>query len=261
MVQTWFSMMRLGGHAALPGERLAIGNAVTQRSLSMGMLFCLLLLWPQAALLAAEADPEASDGYPVKIRPNLPKVEVKLPDGKKVMIQRNQDTEASIDLDFAYVSRPCPPFCIQPMKLSPGIETIGELDVLSYLKRMTAGDENIMLIDSRTPDWQSRGMIPGAVAIPWTRLHFRHTDRKTMLEILEDQFGVIQEDDFLNLEYAKTLVFYCNGNWCGQSATNIRSLLMVGYPAHKLKWYRAGMQGWKMLGLTTVTPNGEVIEE
>ncbi|MBF0587890.1 MAG: rhodanese-like domain-containing protein [Magnetococcales bacterium] len=219
------------------------------------------MLMPVGALRAAEAAPQSDDAFPVKLRPSLPYVEVKLQDGKTVRVQRNQDTEASIDLDFAYVSRPCPPFCIQPMKLSPGIETIGELDVLEYLKRLSAGDDTILVIDSRTPDWQSRGMIPGAVAIPWTKLHFRHTDRKTMLEILEVNFDVAQEEDFLNFEYAKTLVFYCNGNWCGQSATNIRSLLMVGYPAHKLKWYRAGMQGWKMLGLTTVTPSGEIIEE
>jgi ribosome-associated protein len=47
-------------------------------------------------------------------------------------------------------------------------------------------------------------------------------------------------------------VLYCNGIWCGQSPTNIRQLLSLGYPAHKLKWYRGGMQSWKALGLTTV---------
>lgn len=51
---------------------------------------------------------------------------------------------------------------------------------------------------------------------------------------------------------AKTLVFCCNGPWCGQSPTNIRELLALGYPVHKLKWYRAGIQGWKALRLTTV---------
>jgi hypothetical protein len=31
-------------------------------------------------------------------------------------------------------------------------------------------------------------------------------------------------------------------------------LLAMGYPAHKLKWYRGGIQEWKQLGLTTVAP-------
>jgi hypothetical protein len=30
------------------------------------------------------------------------------------------------------------------------------------------------------------------------------------------------------------------------------NLLKFGYPPHKLKWYRGGMQDWEILGLTTV---------
>jgi hypothetical protein len=30
------------------------------------------------------------------------------------------------------------------------------------------------------------------------------------------------------------------------------TLLNFGYPAHKLKWYRGGMQDWEILGLTVV---------
>jgi len=28
-------------------------------------------------------------------------------------------------------------------------------------------------------------------------------------------------------------------------------LLALGYPAHKIKWYRGGMQDWEILGLNT----------
>jgi hypothetical protein len=31
-------------------------------------------------------------------------------------------------------------------------------------------------------------------------------------------------------------------------------LLKFGYPAHKIKWYRGGMQNWSNLGLTTAKP-------
>ena len=31
----------------------------------------------------------------------------------------------------------------------------------------------------------------------------------------------------------------------------------VGYPAHKLSWYRGGMQDWENPGLTTVKPESE----
>ena len=53
---------------------------------------------------------------------------------------------------------------------------------------------------------------------------------------------------------AKTLILFCNGAWCGQSPTNLRALMDLGYPAHKLKWYRGGMQAWEQLGFTTVNP-------
>ena len=71
-------------------------------------------------------------------------------------------------------------------------------------------------------------------------------------DILTLQFGAARTGLLWNFENARTLVFYCNGVWCGQSPTNIKQLLALGYPAHKLKWYRGGMQSWKSLGLTTV---------
>ena len=69
---------------------------------------------------------------------------------------------------------------------------------------------------------------------------------------LEDEFGVTESEGLLNFSKAKTLVMFCNGMWCGQSPNNILNLLKLGYPSHKIKWYRGGMQDWEILGLTTV---------
>jgi hypothetical protein len=41
--------------------------------------------------------------------------------------------------------------------------------------------------------------------------------------------------------------------WCGQSPTSINALLKFGYPADKIKYYRDGIQGWAILGLTLVS--------
>ncbi|MGB5337485.1 MAG: rhodanese-like domain-containing protein, partial [Gammaproteobacteria bacterium] len=71
-------------------------------------------------------------------------------------------------------------------------------------------------------------------------------------EIMQDRFNVGLLEDLWDYSNAKTLVVFCNGMWCGQSPNNIRNLLKFGYPAHKIKWYRGGMQAWEMLGLTTV---------
>ena len=210
--------------------------------LAASALFTTLAL-PMAASAAVE----------VNLTPDLPSVDV-MHGGKKVTIMRNQNQNNTINPDFAKTSRKCPPFCIQPGQLAPGVETITELEVLHYLKKMSDGDKSIMVVDSRTPDWVEKGTIPGAVNIPWDQLNIGKSDPITVQELLEKNFGVKNQDGFYMFDNAKTVVMFCNGPWCGQSPTNIRGLLKIGYPAEKIKWYRGGMQDWEALGLTTVKP-------
>ena len=172
--------------------------------------------------------------------------------GKSLRIERNQNNKNTVKADYALTSRPCPPFCIRPIVLAPGVETIAELEMLDYLARASSGDKAILVIDSRTPDWVARGTIPGSVNIPWTLLKEDTSDPLTISEILSDQFGAKFDDDLWDFSQVKTLVMFCNGMWCGQSPRNIMTLLKFGYPADKIKWYRGGMQDWEVLGLTTV---------
>lgn len=201
----------------------------------------------------AVVTPVAADG-PAKprvgITPELARVEV-LHQGEKVMITRRQDPSSTVNPAYAKTARDCPPFCIQPIRIAPGVETIGELELLDYLARAADPANRMLVIDSRTPDWVANGTIPGAVNIPWTRLSpSAGADPFDIAEIFEHQFGAIAQEGFWNFSNARTLVLFCNGNWCGQSPTNIRTLLNFGYPAHKIKWYRGGMQAWESLGLT-----------
>jgi rhodanese-related sulfurtransferase len=189
---------------------------------------------------------------PVGITAQQPWVDV-MHEGRQVRIQRDPDNFNQIDPDYAMTSRPCPPYCVQPMYLAPGVETIGELELLETLKRITLGADNLLVIDSRDRDWLIRsGIIPGAIHLSWEKLHPAHTGAEAIADILTLLFGASRTGLLWNFENARTLVFYCNGPWCGQSPTNIKQLLALGYPAHKLKWYRGGMQEWKSLGLTTV---------
>lgn len=188
----------------------------------------------------------------VKITPKIASVTVKH-NGKNVTIKRNQNNKNEVISAFAKTSRNCPPFCINPIVLAPGVETLGEVEVLDYLKRMSDGDKSILVVDSRTPDWIKRGTIPGAVNIPWTKLNpAKGADPISIGEIMSDQFGAKELEGLWDYSNAKTLVMFCNGMWCGQSPNNIRNLLKFGYPADKIKWYRGGMQNWENLGLTTV---------
>lgn len=200
-------------------------------------------------LLAAGMPAAALD---VNITPELEFVDV-IHDGKPVRIQRNQDPDHTINARYALTSRKCPPFCIQPAVIAPGVDTIGELEMLAYLKQAAGGDDGVLVIDSRTPDWVRNGTIPGSVNIPWTTLDTgAGADPFEVADMLQQRFGVRQREGLWDFSAAKTLVLFCNGNWCGQSPANIRTLLALGYPPARLKWYRGGMQNWEILGLTVV---------
>ncbi len=203
------------------------------------------------ALIAGLFLPGMSLALEINITADLPSVQV-LHNGQKVTIMRNQNQDNSINPAFAKTSRKCPPFCIQPIELVPGVRTIGELEMLHYLKKMSDGDKSVLVVDSRTPDSVEKGSIPGSVNIPTDRLDSGKTDPVTVREIMEKQFGAKYRNGSWDFAKARTLVLFCNGPWCGQSPANIKGLLTLGYPAHKLIWYRGGMQDWEAMGLTTV---------
>ncbi len=193
----------------------------------------------------------AAEKLDVNIVKDMGSVEV-MHNGKKTKIMRNQDQKNTVNPAFAKTSRKCPPFCIQPSTLAPGVETIGEVEMINYLVKMSGGDNSILVVDSRTPDWVKKGTIPGAVNIPWTSLNpAKGADPISIGEILTERFGVKEIEGLWDYSNAKTLVMFCNGMWCGQSPNNILNLLKFGYPAHKIKWYRGGMQDWEILGLST----------
>ena len=211
----------------------------------------------------------SAENKPVGITPDMKEVSVKH-NGKSVTITRNQDNKNTVNPAFAKTSRPCPPFCIQPVVLAPGVETIAEVEIIDYIKKMSDGDNSILVVDSRTPDWVEKGTIPGAKNLPWTSLNPKKgATTEGIVKILTEEFGaklkgdndVVDVDDaivnnsvgdVIDYSNAKTLVLFCNGMWCGQSPNNIMNLLKFGYPAEKIKWYRGGMQDWEILGLSTV---------
>ena len=114
--------------------------------------------------------------------------------------------------------------------------------------------ESVLVVDSRTPDFVEAGSIPGAMNIPYTQLLPEQTEPQDIAELLQFEFNAGFDDGLWDFSTAKTLVMFCNGPWCGQSPTNIKALLKLGYPAERIKWYRGGMQAWEQFGLTTVKP-------
>lgn len=196
-----------------------------------------------------------------KIAPMIESVQV-MHKGQPVTIKRGHDPAAHLPEFFQKTERGCPPFCVQPMTAVPGVDTIGELEMLDYLQRVSQGDQGILVVDSRTPDWVMRGTIPGSINIPWNQINIdtagtfeTPAETEGFKHILADEFGAkLGQNDKWDFSDAKTLVLFCNGIWCPQSTANIKTLVEYGYPVHKLKWYRGGMQDWVSVGLTIVKP-------
>ena len=173
--------------------------------------------------------------------------------GNLVTIQREQNPSATIPTEYSGTARKCPPYCIQPMQLADGVETLGELEVLDCLERIRQGNRNLLVIDSRTPDWYAKFTIPGSINIPYAQnMSGQPTDLPGLKKTLLDVFGVKETAGTYDFSAACTLAIFCNGPWCGQTPNYIRTLLALGYPADKLKWYRGGMQDWCSLGLTVI---------
>lgn len=188
-------------------------------------------------------------------------------DGKPFEISRTKDNDAILPAMYSKTSRPCPPFCIQPMEIAPGVINIGELEFIDYLVQKSDGDDSLAIIDSRTADWALVATIPGTINVPWISLSrevgvtatkmvsvlTRHFDIKVKDEsLIEEYFDTDKIEQILDFSNAKTLVLFCNGTWCEQSAIQIKALIHLGYPTEKIIYYRDGIQGWVGLGFPTV---------
>lgn len=181
----------------------------------------------------------------VGITKSIQRIEIKTPT-RNVVIQREQDPLHTIEPPFDKTSRACPPFCIQPITAAPGVETLGELELIEFLQKTR--DDRIMIIDTRLPEWYQRGTIPLAVNFP------SESFSKDLSYLLEKHLGAKKSGNQWDYTNAKTLVLFCNGYWNPDSYEAIKQLIAHGYPAEKLKWYRGGMQSWLSLGLTTEKP-------
>lgn len=203
-----------------------------------------------ACLVASAIFSSGAMAQDVRITQDLERVSVNV-NGTNVVIERNQNQANRITSEFTKTSRPCPPFCIQPMSLAPGVKTVGELEVISFLQGDVAGGKGL-LIDTRLPEWHEKGSIPGAVNLPFSTLEENNPFRDEILRAL----GASDAGGIWDFSGVFTLTLFCNGPWCEQTSRAVTALLQAGYPAEKLNFYRGGMQSWLLLGLTTTNSTG-----
>ena len=138
---------------------------------------------------------------------------------------------------------------IQPIKIDPEVDTFGELEVLDFIEKMQ-NNSDMLLIDSRNEDSYSNRTIPGAVNLPHLYISHPGSFPEEYLKALE-KLGVKIENKVYHFGNVKTIAVFCNASWCAQSSQMIKSLLRIGYPPGKIKWYRGGMQDWLALNMTS----------
>ncbi len=171
--------------------------------------------------------------------------------GAPVTIERNQDTHHRLKNSYTKTSRPCPPFCVQPFEAVPGMTTVGELELIRFMKEDVSTNRGV-LIDARMPKWYKQGTIPGAVNIPFSI--FSKANGNRYIDKLLPLLGAEKIAGGWNFEHAQRMVVFDNGPWCQQGNLAIQNLLKLGYPKSKILYYRGGMQYWQVLGFTTLKP-------
>ncbi len=229
-------------------------------------LLALMLLVP---LSVVNLTATASEGGKARLTKEKPSINV-MHEGRSITVERIQDPSHELTGYYAKTARECPPFCLQPEIIAPGVTTIGEVELFDFMEDKLSSNQG-MLVDARTPEWYQRGTIPGSVNVPFFEL--QKPDSPEMKKALK-MFGAQERGDVSSItlqfeslmgggEYktdkwdftdAKELVLWCNSPQCGQSPRAIKGLLAVGYPVSKLYYYRGGMQLWKLWGLNTVEP-------
>jgi len=190
----------------------------------------------------------ASENIQVKITEKIPYVTIN-DSGTEVKIKRIQDTQNRLTDDFTKTSRPCPPHCIQPVQPVQGVKTIGEMELIDFIKNEVYKKKGI-LVDARLKKLFELETIPGAINIPFT---VTAVNSEKVKKALFKALGAKEKSDgTYDFSQAKDLAVFCNGLWCGSSVRFIKDIIAKGYPKEKILYYRAGLQGWKLLGLTTV---------
>jgi len=187
----------------------------------------------------------------VNIKEGLPYVDVDL-NGNLVRIERIQDTNNKLTGIYTKTSRPAPPFSIQPFQPIPGIETVSELDVIDFIAK-DINDNSGILVDARMQKWYEAGTIPGATNLPFSILSAK--ENNPYIDKIFTLLGAKKNGSKWDFSNAQTLLIFDNGPWCQQGVRAMLNLVKLGYPKSKIKYYRGGMQYWKILGLTSIKPN------
>ena len=200
-------------------------------------ILCLLCLLTSFSL-AGEFDR-------VKITPDMSYIYV-YHKGKAVKVHRIQDSKNKLTGEYAKIYRPSK--YIQPIVMHEDIRTVGEVEVLKFIKDKGNNKEGL-LIDVRSKSAYKKESIPSAVNIPLKVINNTNKFHKVLVILGAKK----KPNNEFDMSKVLDITLYCDGLWCNKSSRFIQILLDLGYPAEKILYYRGGFQMWKILGFTTVS--------
>ncbi len=136
-----------------------------------------------------------------------------------------------------------PPLTIQPMYIK-GVTTVGELEVLSFIKALEKEDTNL-LIDVRSNKKYKQKTIPKAINIPYRMLTDKSKYQQEVIKLL----GGEQSKQGWRFKFPSSLLIFGESEKTAEASEAIKTLLKLSYPPEKILFYRAGIENWNRLGL------------
>lgn len=125
---------------------------------------------------------------------------------------------------------------LQPLVPAKGVTLVTEIDML-----LAMNNPDVLIVDMRSSHFYYEETLPLAINVPYTGVSLNL-----------DELGCEEEDGKWDCTNAMTSYIFCNGPACTQSPIGIREMIVLGFPAEKIFYYRGGMLVWSTLGLTTV---------
>lgn len=169
--------------------------------------------------------------------------------GQRLTIHQSTDVSGAKLLQFAALPTSCAGACVSPMVAARGVQTVGELEVLEFLKFSVEPGVGLV-IDARPQEQRRQGFLPSSINIPVATLAGATPYRTQILEAL----GGRRTSGGWDFSAAYELVVYDIGPGTSDAPELLRELVAAGYPAAKLFFYRGGMQTWAGLGLSYAEP-------
>ena len=140
----------------------------------------------------------------------------------------------------------CPPFCIQPIKIDK-IKTVGELEVLDFIEEVKRKGDGL-LIDVRKNSQYNEETIPSAINLPYEMLTKKSPYQKEVLRTL----GAKKIKKGCFFKNPQKLLIFGASSFSPEASKAVKQLLKLGYPSHKILYYRGGIASWKAAGLTLI---------